>query len=83
MAIAAEKRVIAIIDQRIAVISRNIRREQNARRDVQRMKLEVIARRLAKRTAKGARLEELVTGWSRKSTASKKRRGYCSRRVAI
>jgi hypothetical protein len=61
MAIAAEKRAIAIIDQRIGVIERNIRREQNDRRDVQRAaSLKVIGHRLAKRTAKGARLEELL-----------------------
>jgi hypothetical protein len=61
IAIAAERRAIAICDQRIAVIERELRQQEKQRREGARTAaIKVIAGIFAKRTAKGARLEELL-----------------------
>ena len=61
MAIAADRRAVLILDQRIAVIERDLRQQARARIEAERSAaLKTIAGIYAKRTAKGARLEELL-----------------------
>lgn len=62
MALAALRRAILIGDQKITRIERTLRREANARRETERAAaVRTITGIFAMRTAKGARLEELLT----------------------
>ena len=59
--IAADRRTIAIADQRIAVIEKDLRRQAAARREARRTAaIGIIAKRLAKRTALAAELETAI-----------------------
>lgn len=61
VSIAAERRTIAIADQRIAVLERQEQRETAARREARRdAAVNAIAKRLAKRTALAAELETTI-----------------------
>jgi hypothetical protein len=60
-AIAAERRAIAILDQRIAVIERDLARAARERREAERAAaIKIIAPELAKRTALAAELEASI-----------------------
>ena len=61
VSIEAERRTVAIADQRIAVIERNLRREVAAQRKARRdVAIKTIAKRLAKRTALAADLQTAI-----------------------
>ena len=62
VSIAADQRTIAIADQRIAVVARQLRGQTAARREAQcAAAIRTIEVKLQKRTAKAAELEALVT----------------------